>query len=69
VISFRCKAHKHEGMRRTHWYAAMSEDAVQRSRWTFYEVVNRRELPEVDWIGEYSCGHYVWGDEAVMGIW
>ena len=46
------KTHKHEGMRRTYWYAAMSEDAVQRSpstvlravslsngRWTFYEVV------------------------------
>jgi hypothetical protein len=34
-------------MRRTYWYAglaersqAMSEDAVQRSRWTFYKVVN-----------------------------
>ena len=38
VIRFRCKAHKYEGMRRTHWYAATSEDAVQRSRWTFYEV-------------------------------
>jgi len=34
------KTHKDEGMRRTYWYAAMSEDAVQRSRWTFYEVVN-----------------------------
>ena len=47
VKSLRCKAHKYEGMRRTYWYAglaelsqAMSEDAVQRSRWTFYEVVN-----------------------------
>ena len=40
VKRFRCKAHKYEGMRRTYWYAAMSEDAVQRSRWTFYEVVN-----------------------------
>jgi len=34
-------------MRRTYWYAglaelsqAMSEDAVQRSRWTFCDVVN-----------------------------
>jgi hypothetical protein len=26
-------------MRCADWYAAMSEDAVQRSRWTFYEVV------------------------------
>ena len=34
------KTHKYEGMRHTYWYAAMSEDAVQRSRWTFYEVVN-----------------------------
>ena len=33
------KTHKYEGMRHTYWYAAMSEDAVQRSRWTFYEVV------------------------------
>jgi len=40
VKRFRCKAHKYEGMKRTYWYAAMSEDAVQRSRWTFYEVVN-----------------------------
>jgi hypothetical protein len=32
VKRFRCKAHKYEGMRRTYWYAAMSEDAVQRSR-------------------------------------
>jgi hypothetical protein len=55
VKRFRCKAHKYEGMRRTYWYAglaalpalsarelsqAMSEDAVQRSRWTFYEVLN-----------------------------
>jgi hypothetical protein len=30
---------KYEGMRRTNWYAAMTEDAAQRSRWTFYEVV------------------------------
>ena len=27
-------------MRRTYWYAAMTEDAAQRSRWAFYEVVN-----------------------------
>ncbi len=40
IKSFRCKAHKYEGMRRTYWYAAMTEDAVQHSRWTFYEVVN-----------------------------
>jgi hypothetical protein len=40
VKSFICKAYKYEGMRRTYWYAAMTEDAVQRSRWTFYEVVN-----------------------------
>jgi hypothetical protein len=30
---------KYEGMRRTYWYAAMTEDAAQRGRWTFYEVV------------------------------
>jgi hypothetical protein len=40
VNSFRCKARKYEGMRRTYLYAAMTEDAAQRSRWTFYEVVN-----------------------------
>jgi hypothetical protein len=39
VNSFRCKARKYEGMRRTYLYAAMTEDAAQRSRWTFYEVV------------------------------
>ena len=39
VKRFRCKAHKYEGMRRTYWYAGMSENAVQRSRWTFYKVV------------------------------
>ena len=37
---FRCKARKYEGTRRTYWYAAMTEDAAQRSRWTFYDVVN-----------------------------
>jgi hypothetical protein len=31
---------KYEVMRRIYWYAAMTEDAAQRSRWTFYEVVN-----------------------------
>jgi hypothetical protein len=40
VNSFRCKARKYEGMRLTYLYAAMTEDAAQRSRWTFYEVVN-----------------------------
>jgi hypothetical protein len=47
---FRCKAHKHEGMRRTYWYAglaefsqAMSEDAVQRSRWSLAELPGRHE--------------------------
>jgi len=39
VKSFRYKARKYEGMKRTYWYAAMTEDAAQRSRWTFYEVV------------------------------
>jgi hypothetical protein len=33
------KARKYERMRRTYWYAAMTEDAAQHSRWTFYEVV------------------------------
>jgi general secretion pathway protein H len=42
VKSFRCKARKYEGMRRTCVYAAMTEDAAQRSRWTFHEVVNDR---------------------------
>jgi hypothetical protein len=27
-------------MRRTYLYAAMTEDAAQRRRWTFYEAVN-----------------------------
>ena len=36
---FRCEAHKYESMRRSYWCVAMSEDAVQRSRWTFCEVV------------------------------
>jgi hypothetical protein len=39
VNSFSCKARKYEGMRRTYLYAAMTEDAAQRSRWTFCEVV------------------------------
>jgi hypothetical protein len=39
VKRLRCKARKYEGMRRTCVYAAMTEDAAQRSRWTFYEVV------------------------------
>ena len=38
------KTHKYEGMKRTYWYAAMSEDAVQRCRWTFYEVVKIKRL-------------------------
>jgi len=29
------KTRKYEGMRRTYWYAAMTEYAVQRSRWMF----------------------------------
>jgi hypothetical protein len=43
------KTHKYEGMGCPHWYAglaelsqAMSEDTVQSSRWTFYEVVNHK---------------------------
>jgi len=50
-IQLHGKTPKYEGMRRTSWYAglaersqAMSEDAVQRSRWTFYEVVNNGSL-------------------------
>jgi hypothetical protein len=46
-IQMHGKTHKYEGMGCTSWYAglaelsqAMSEDAVQRSRWTFYEVLN-----------------------------
>ena len=41
---FRCTAHKYEGMGCTYWYAAMTEDAAQRSRWTFYEVVKIKSL-------------------------
>jgi len=33
VKSFRCKACKSEGIRRTYLYAAMTEDATQRRRW------------------------------------
>ena len=40
VNSFSGKARKYEGMRRTDLYGAMSENAAQRSRWTFDEVVN-----------------------------
>ena len=39
VKSFRCKARKSDGMRRTCMYAAMTKDAAQRCRWTFYEAV------------------------------
>ncbi len=38
------KTRKYEGMSRTYWYAAMTEDAVQRSRWTSYEVVKSASL-------------------------
>ncbi len=34
-----CKARKSEGMRHTDRYAGMTEDAAQRSRWTFCEAV------------------------------
>ena len=39
VKSSRCKARKSEGMRRTYMYAAMTEDAAERRRWTFCEAV------------------------------
>jgi hypothetical protein len=42
------KTHKYEGMKLTYWYAAMSEDAVQHSRWTFYEVVNLDQRTRVN---------------------
>jgi len=35
------KTRKFEGMRRTCLYAAMTENAAQRSRWTFCEVVTK----------------------------
>ncbi len=35
VKSSSCKARKYEGMKHTYGYAAMTEDATQRSRWTF----------------------------------
>jgi hypothetical protein len=44
VKSFRCKARKSDGMRRTYLYAAMTEDAAQRRRWTFYEAVKHNYL-------------------------
>ncbi len=31
-------------MKRTYWYAAMTKDEAQHSRWIFYEVVKRRDL-------------------------
>jgi len=37
------KTRKYEGMRRTYLYAAMTEDAAQRSRWTFYVIVKEGE--------------------------
>jgi hypothetical protein len=40
---------KYEGMRRTYWYAAMTENEAQRSRWTFYEVVKIEERRLVLW--------------------
>ena len=39
-IQMRGEMRKYEGMKRTYWYAAMTEEAAQRRRWTFYEVVN-----------------------------
>ena len=39
VKSFRCKARKSLGMRRTYQYAAVTKDEAQRRRWTFYEAV------------------------------
>ena len=53
------KTHKYEGMRHTYWYAAMSEDAVQRSRWTFYEVVNSRDGQELSHV-PLSFTHKKW---------
>ncbi|MFA4910460.1 MAG: hypothetical protein WC649_05405, partial [Desulfobacteria bacterium] len=41
VKSSRCKARKSEGMKRTYLYAAMTEDAAERRRWTFYEAVKK----------------------------
>ena len=38
-IQMHGETRKYEGMGRTYWYAAMPEDAAQRSRWTFYEIV------------------------------
>jgi len=39
VKSSRCKAHESLGTRRTQVYVGVTKDEVQRSRWTFYEVV------------------------------
>ena len=48
-IQMHGKTNKYERMGCTYWYAglaersqAMSEDAVQRSRWTFYKVVKNK---------------------------
>ena len=42
VKSFRCKAHKSLGTRRTKVYVGVTKDEVQRSIWAFYEVVKFR---------------------------
>jgi len=39
VKSFGFKARKSLGERRTYRYAAMTKDAAQRRKWTFYEAV------------------------------
>ena len=41
VKNSRCKARKSLGMRRTHKYAAVTEDEAQHRRWTFYEAVKK----------------------------
>ncbi len=46
---------KYEGMRRTYWYAAMTEDAVQRSIWTFYEVVKAAREKDKKDLGLYEA--------------
>ncbi|MEW6615558.1 MAG: hydrogenase maturation protease [Thermodesulfobacteriota bacterium] len=54
VKSSRCKARKSERMRRTYRYAATTEDAAERRRWTFYEAVNVETKLSSIWIIGYG---------------
>ena len=49
VKSSRCKARKSRGVKRTYSYAAMTRDAAQRRRWTFYEAVKIKKSENHRW--------------------